>query len=237
MSGSCLESFADRRQVSRFVVCLPRKPFDSRITVLKTGGQLCAEFRFMSGLAAHNRTHMRLLQTDNPMVNPTGMFTQHLPLLIMNRANHSDLFAHGFRDEIRLRIRRSSMNSRFRRTAFNRTRNALLRLATPHLGCLMISRYLLRQIRGLVRGRGGGFSCRFRNWSMRLSVSSRASLTRFKSVGYLMSAGAQVASIRIVPAFSDSFACSAHARIHRRHPEADRHPEQSLSLPVQSLFH
>ena len=46
---------------------------------------------------------------------------------------------------------------------------------------------------------------------MRRSVTSRASLTKFKSVGYLMSAGAQVASIRMVPAFSGFGSCGAES--------------------------
>ncbi len=75
--------------------------------------------------------------------------------------------------------------------------------ATLHLRCLMISRCLRRHICNLVHGCGMGFCC-CRRRSMIFSVSSRASLTKFKSVGYLMSAGRQIASTRTFSGF-DSF--------------------------------
>ena len=94
------------------------------------------------------------------------------------------------------RSRSFAMNSGFRRMALSGKCKAPRRFDTLHPGCLMISRQRLRQIYPFVLGRGLLSSYCSRNLSMTLSVSSRASLTGFKAVEDLISAGAEDTDFR-----------------------------------------
>ena len=92
MSRSSTVTFTNHLQIATFIVCVPGEALYSCISVFQADGQFRPEFGFMSGLAAHDRTNMRLMQTDNPVINAPRMIVQHRSLLIVKGSDQDQLF-------------------------------------------------------------------------------------------------------------------------------------------------